>query len=84
MENYKKWSTVCMVYVGKGFLEVALLSWVHKGKCLSVQQSPFPVCVAFVFLVFMLHILQLMVSQNYFAAVDSWYPLFSVESKKAR
>lgn len=60
MENYKKWSTVCIICVGKGFFEAALFSGVHKGKCLSVPRGPFPVSVAFVFVIFMLHILQLM------------------------
>lgn len=47
---------------GKGFFEAALFSGVHKVKCLSVLSSPLlpAFCVAFVFVIFMLHILQLM------------------------
>ena len=43
MENYKKWSTVCMVFVGKGFSEVALfcsLEYVRVSVCLS-HEVPF-------------------------------------------
>ena len=70
MENYKKWSTVCMICVGKGFFEAALFSGAHKGECLSVPRSPCPVSVALYLYFYVTHI-TVDVSQNNSAAVDS-------------